>query len=190
MCPTLAAPSGTSQPQNLVADLDEKLSDCGTRDVEAGSPHSSPPASDQDDSGSEKEERRQPGISIARDWEEESLPGWHLLLHRCPRRSSSVELQRCEVLPRKLLLCSREPHQWPPWTASTTRGPCTTATRATRPLEQPLVVSHPPTCPTLQAKQCQHLLDREDLGLLQGRAKPQVCPRWLPPTRSRCTRMW
>ena len=42
--------------KNLVADLDEKLSDCGPRDVEGGSPHSSPPASDQDDSGSEKEE--------------------------------------------------------------------------------------------------------------------------------------
>ena len=42
--------------KNMVADLDEKLSDCGPRDVEAGSPHSSPPASDQDDSGSEKEE--------------------------------------------------------------------------------------------------------------------------------------
>ena len=42
--------------KNLVADLDEKLSDCGPRDVEGGSPHSSPPGSDQDDSGSEKEE--------------------------------------------------------------------------------------------------------------------------------------
>ena len=61
---------------------------------------------------------------------------------------------------------------------------------AMKPLEQPLVVSHPPTCPTLQAKQCQHLLDREDLGLLQGRAKPQVCPHWPPPTRSPCTRTW
>ena len=112
------------------------------------------------------------------------------LLHICPRRSSSVEPQRCEVLPTKLLLCSREHHRWPPWTASTTRTPCTTATRATKALEQPLVVSHPPTCPTLQAKQCQHLLDREDLALLQGRAKPQVCPHWLPPTRSPCTRTW
>ena len=110
------------------------------------------------------------------------------LLHICPRRSSSVEPQRCEVLPRKLLSCSREPHRWPPWTASTTRGRCTTATRATRPPEQPLVVSHPPTCPTLQAKQCQHLPDREHLALLQGRAKPQVCPHWPPPTRSLCTR--
>ena len=41
----------------MVADLDEKLSDCGPRDVEGGSPHSSPGAS-------EGEEEREGGPSL------------------------------------------------------------------------------------------------------------------------------
>lgn len=54
----------------MVADLDEKLSDCGPRDVEGGSPHSSPPGSDQEDSGSDKEEesgRREGGSRASPD---------------------------------------------------------------------------------------------------------------------------
>ena len=43
--------------KNMVADLDEKLSDCGGKDVEGGTPQDSPDGSDNDLSGSEAEDK-------------------------------------------------------------------------------------------------------------------------------------
>ena len=43
--------------KNMVADLDEKLSDCGGKDVEGGSPSDTPDGSDNDLSGSEAEDK-------------------------------------------------------------------------------------------------------------------------------------
>ena len=43
--------------KNMVADLDEKLSDCGGKDVEGGSPEDTPDGSDNDLSGSEVEDK-------------------------------------------------------------------------------------------------------------------------------------
>ena len=43
--------------KNMVADLDEKLSDCGGKDVEGGTPQDSPDGSDNDLSGSDAEDK-------------------------------------------------------------------------------------------------------------------------------------
>merc|ERR1712098_33682 len=73
--------------KNMVADLDEKLSDCGGKDVEGGTPQDSPVGSDNDLSASDTEERDQSNI---RSESQNSVSSNHSL-HSQPRNSKSPD---------------------------------------------------------------------------------------------------
>ena len=74
--------------KNMVADLDEKLSDCGGKDVEGGSPGDTPDGSDNDLSGSEAEDKE--GGGQLRSGSQNSLSSSHSRQSQ-PRSSRSPD---------------------------------------------------------------------------------------------------
>jgi len=83
--------------KNMVADLDEKLSDCGGRDVEGGSPQDSPNGSD-NDSGSEGEVNDKEPVAVRSESQNSLSSNPSLTSNNSQRNSRSPEGSGRKVL--------------------------------------------------------------------------------------------